>query len=845
MAPATRAAFEPDPIAVRTLHPGMGQAVAERTVLRKKFPDLHERMTVAATDPNLKVIQATARRRGQSLWVDHDPDAPHMPWRFETWGEVADRVAMGNAALLPSQGRDPDEWGDECQVEYEVLRRHIALGSVLMSGRHLQHGDHDQPGRNMEVFTNCATAPTSFLLFLLLLNGSGVGRCYDEDMMLVNWDHAPTVRCVLDEDHPDFDPSAHESARDARHKYRLGSDVLWFEVPDTREGWAKALEMWEVAAFEKVHQHKMLVLDFSKVRPCGELIRGMQDRPSSGPVPLMNAFAKAMTIRGAGLKKWAQAMYIDHYFAECVLVGGARRAARMSTMWWRDPNIFDFIVVKRPVEFYNMTVEEVAKYRRGCTERGENPPSSFLWSSNNSVAVDEEFWRYVHMSDEEARRAHRDGNHDVLLAREVFQEVTACAYGDGTGEPGFINVDKLVQKDEGWSDLEDGGYVGSRKYTVQDNTRLLLSRLAKRALGKPLHMITNPCGEITLCVLGGYCVLCDVAPLHCEPGELRGVEQRVGEYGDEWDRRVEEAVRASVRALIRVNTMDAIYHKEVRRTNRIGVAMTGIHEWAWARFGYGFRDLINEAASWPFWRLVERLSRAVHDEAVMYSEQLGLPVPHTMTTLKPSGTISKLFGLTEGAHLPAMARYVRWVQFHNDDPLVDKYRRAGYPVRVLKRYEGHTIVGFPTQPVIGGMGMGGALVLAGDATMEEQFRWVKLLEYHWLEGGDAWHERYGNEVSYTLKYRPEDITFEQFREAIMKWQPEVRCCTVMPQEEVVSYEYQPEEPVTEARYEQLCRAIEAQIAEDVGREHLECDGGVCPVDFGQVKGEAFIEGSGI
>ena len=54
-----------------------------------------------------------------------------------------------------------------------------------MSGRHLQHGDTNQSERNMEVFTNCATAPASFILFYLLLNGSGVGRTYDNDMMIV------------------------------------------------------------------------------------------------------------------------------------------------------------------------------------------------------------------------------------------------------------------------------------------------------------------------------------------------------------------------------------------------------------------------------------------------------------------------------------------------------------------------------------------------------------------------------------------------------------------------------------------------------------------------------------
>ena len=277
----------------RPLAPGMGQAVAERTILRKK----------------------------EGEW--------------ETWGDVADRVALGNSLLCRS--------AEEQAVEFDALNKHIRSATLLMSGRHLQHGDETQPTRNLEIFTNCATSAASFITFYLLLNGSGVGRSYDDDMMLVNWDFAPTLRCVLAEEHADFDPATHESRRDAMHKWGSGGNVIWHEVGDSREGWAKALEIWETLAFEKVHSHSMLVLDFSKVRPRGSPIGGMQDRPASGPVPLMGAFAKAATLKGAGIARWKQAIYIDHYFAECVLVGGARRAARMSTKHWSDPTVLDFI----------------------------------------------------------------------------------------------------------------------------------------------------------------------------------------------------------------------------------------------------------------------------------------------------------------------------------------------------------------------------------------------------------------------------------------------------------------------------------------------------------------------
>ena len=55
----------------------------------------------------------------------------------------------------------------------------------------------------MEVFTNCATAIASFAKFYLLLNGSGVGRSYDDELMAVDWAQAPTLLLYLSPDHPD------------------------------------------------------------------------------------------------------------------------------------------------------------------------------------------------------------------------------------------------------------------------------------------------------------------------------------------------------------------------------------------------------------------------------------------------------------------------------------------------------------------------------------------------------------------------------------------------------------------------------------------------------------------
>lgn len=391
---------------------------------------------------------------------------------WESWNDVALRVATGNALLEPRE--------DKQQEAFDELYNAMTSGVVIMSGRHLQHGDSEQPKQNLELYSNCATAATSFILFYLLMNGAGVGRSYDDDMMLVNWDNAPNIRCVLDDSHPDFDYSAHESVRDAKHKYGTGKDVMWFSIPDSREGWAKALEIWEIAAFEKIHRDKLLILDFTPIRAKGMPIKGMQNRPASGPVPLMHSFWKAASLKGAGLAPWLQAMYLDHYFAECVLVGGARRSARMSTKIWSDPSIFEFIKVKRPIEYEGLSIKEIKEYKEK-----NGAPFGFLWSSNNSVMVDSSFWAYI-----------GDRNNDSAIAvhaRKVYEEISFCSYVDGTGEPGIINQDMLTQKDEGWTELYKGDYVGSKKYQVEEDTQILLSKLARKAKRKGLYMITNPC----------------------------------------------------------------------------------------------------------------------------------------------------------------------------------------------------------------------------------------------------------------------------------------------------------------------------------------------------------------
>lgn len=341
--------------------------------------------------------------------------------------------------------------------------------------------------------------------------------------------------------------------------------------------------------------------------------------------------------------------------------------------------------------------------------------------------------------------------------------------------------------------------------------------------------ITNPCGEVPLAIHGGFCLIGDVVPYHA----------LVKPDGTTREDHMQTFVRAGeemARFLVRTNLMRSIYSKEVERTNRIGVGITGIHEYAWKRFGMTFRDMIEGGMrAESFWSSLSAAAEATIIEADSYSEWLGLRHPETVMTVKPSGTVSKLFALTEGAHLPARAFYLRWVQFTDTDPLIDEYRSRGYPVRgPLRTYQNVYIVGFPTRTELARIMPENLIVTAAEATFEEQCRWVELIEHYWLSAGDERYARRGGQVSYTLKYDPGRIDYKEFSRVMQKWMPRLRALTVMPQSDgdAHAYEYLPEEVITGEQYAELMSKIDSGgITEDVAFEHVDCASGACPVNW--------------
>lgn len=650
----------------------------------------------------------------------------------ETFADRAEEVWRCNYALT-----------DEA-VDPNVLRM-AREGILPTSGRHLQHmieGETD--GIRGEKVTNCSTAMFSFVKFFLLMQGSGVGRSYAHELCLVDWSRLPKVHCYLTNNHPDFVPGLNDGV-----DLSINSYDRVHVVGDSAEGWAKAVEILEVAAYEG-RSDQSILLDFSGVRCSGTPIVGQQGRPASGPIPLIRSLQKVAGLRGTTMAPFEQAMWVDHWMSECVQLGGIRRSARIACKPWSDP------------------LHEVLRFIE-CKRGGE------MWSANNSLLVDAAFWRQ-----------------DTTAARAIFQAATNAAYFDGTGEPGFINADRLTRNDSDMHLITPKSVLAT--LDIEPQTKPFVERALSVARKHKFNLIVNPCGEINLHVWGGYCTIADIC--------LANI--------DSLDDLV-PAAQATAEFLVRANTLPFLYEGEVKRTNRIGVSFTGIFEFAWKHWQATFYDLLDPGH--PMWAKVREARDAVWALARKYG-------CHTSTTIKPSGTIGKVMGCTEGAHLPAYGWYMRWVIYPQVSAEADALAAQGYPRRHLTR-QANQIIGFPTKMALADL-MGDALVLAGDPTPEQHYQWIRLLEANWVD----------SQVSYTLKYDPKVVDYQTFARTILEQQPTVRCCSVMPQIDMSAYEYQPEERITKAEYDAAMARINVPVAtEHYDDNDLLCAGGVCPIEL--------------
>ena len=147
-----------------------------------------------------------------------------------------------------------------------------------------------------------------------------------------------------------------------------------------------------------------------------------------------------------------------------------------------------------------------------------------------------------------------------------------------------------------------------------------------------------------------------------------------------------------------------------------------------------------------------RLERAATAAAIEMADQLGLPAPKNVTSIKPEGTQSKCYDSLEGMHKPLGKYIFNNIAFSRYDPLVETLRAANYNVFNHPYDDSAILVTFPVK----NEGVDFAIV---DGKEVNQDSAVSQLEVYKMLMDSYCQQN----VSCTISYSPEETT------EIVKW----------------------------------------------------------------------------
>jgi ribonucleoside-triphosphate reductase (formate) len=308
----------------------------------------------------------------------------------------------------------------------------------------------------------------------------------------------------------------------------------------------------------------------------------------------------------------------------------------------------------------------------------------------------------------------------------------------------------------------------------------------------------NPCAEI---LLGNksFCNLTEV-DLHKFHGDSAGLR-----------RAIHLAARANYRQTC-VNLRDGILQEAWHLNNSFlrlcGVGLTGI-------------------ATRPDLKAYDyvELERTATAAAYAMADELGTPRPKNVTTVKPSGTLSKIMDTTEGVHKPLGKYVLNNVVFSKFDLVVPKLRAAGYRVFEHPFDKESVLATFPVSwETVQFEKVGGVEVNLESAI--DQLERYKMLMQTWCQ----------QNVSATISYDPSEVP------AITKWLFDnwdnyVGVSFLFRNDPTktaadLGYLYLPQEVVTKAVFDEyIARIVPFELDETLVSDILDddCATGACPI----------------
>jgi len=234
------------------------------------------------------------------------------------------------------------------------------------------------------------------------------------------------------------------------------------------------------------------------------------------------------------------------------------------------------------------------------------------------------------------------------------------------------------------------------------------------------------------------------------------------------------------------------------------------------RMGIGVTGYLQASEEQRMW--LSGVYEELREYDVSYSALHNFPESIKLTTVKPSGTLSLLAGVTSGCHPGYSQYFIRRIRIATTSPLVSLCRNKGYKVEPVKGFDGSDdpntmVVEFPcSYPA--------DTKFAKDMTAIEQMEVVKRLQAEWSD----------NSVSCTVYYRKEEL------DEIKRWLSENYSTSTKTISFLLHSEHgfaqAPFEEITKEEYDKIKAGVEPMdsvIIDEADLELEECIGGACPV----------------
>ena len=269
---------------------------------------------------------------------------------------------------------------------------------------------------------------------------------------------------------------------------------------------------------------------------------------------------------------------------------------------------------------------------------------------------------------------------------------------------------------EEWKNLYESK-SGERGIVNMDGIRKHTSRFGRRDANKIVGK--NPCAEINL-RSAQFCNLTEVVI-----------------YPDDTREQIREKVVVATilgtyqSTLTDFNYLRSIWKKNTEEERLLGVSLTGVYGHPLMNGSQGTKELAD---------FLDGLRELAVETNAYWANKLGINPSAAITTIKPSGTVSQLVGVSSGLHPWYSEYYIRTVRGDNKDPLTRLMKDEGIPNEpdVMKPND-TTVFSFPVKAPHGA-------VVSSDLTAIEHLEMYKLYREHWTE----------HDVSITVNVREDE-----------------------------------------------------------------------------------------